>query len=192
MHEIEYRTFGVEELRAEHPDGDAPKIVGHAAVFNSPSEDLGGFTEVIARGAFKESIKSDDIRGLFNHDPNFVLGRNGAGTLRLKEDRDGLLVEIDPPDTQWAKDLMVSINRGDITQMSFGFRTIDDEWSTVDGGQRRKLKKAQLSDVSPVTFPAFAKTDVALRSLDAWQKAHPPDKCLEDAERELRLAESEA
>ena len=86
---------------------------------------------------------------------------------------------------------MKSIDRGDISQMSFGFRTIDDEWSTVDGGQRRKLKKAQLSDVSPVTFAAFTKTDVALRSLDVWQKAHPPDKWLEDAQRAWRLAESE-
>ena len=161
----EIRTVPI-ELRVE--GGDTPKIVGHAAVFNKWSEDLGGFREKIASGAFTKTIKEGDIRALFNHDANFVLGRNKAGTLTLEEDKKGLKVSIDPPDAQWARDLTTSIERGDITQMSFGFRTIKDQWTTPKDGKdnQRELLEVELFDVSPVTFPAYPQTDVGVRSLD--------------------------
>ena len=168
---IERRCFAVQELRAES-DGDKRMIVGHAAVFDSLSEELWGFREKIAKGAFSESIKRDDVRALFNHSPNFVLGRNRANTLRMKEDDEGLLVEIDPPDTQIARDVMASIERGDITGMSIGFITQEEKWERGKDKEPdiRTLMKVQLFDVSPVTFPAYPETDVdvAKRSHEYW------------------------
>lgn len=160
----ERRFFTVRELRVA-ADGKRT-ISGHAAVFNKDSEPMYGFVERVAAGAFATTIKEDDIRALFNHDPNYVLGRNTAGTLRLTEDDTGLAVEIDPPDTQCARDLMVSLERGDVSQMSFGFTTRKDEWVYDDknGATMRTLLDVMLYDVSPVTFPAYPDTDVSVRS----------------------------
>lgn len=161
----EVRTVPI-ELRVSNDE--SPKITGHAAVFDKWSDDLGGFREIIRSGAFKKTLKEADIRALFNHDPNYVLGRNKADTLRLEEDDKGLAIEIDPPDTQWARDLTTSIERGDINQMSFGFRTVKDQWTTPKEGKenQRELLEVELFDVSPVTFPAYPQTDVSIRSVD--------------------------
>jgi HK97 family phage prohead protease len=131
------------------------------------------FRERVLRGAFADSIASDDIRALFNHDPNFVLGRNKAGTLELGEDDKGLLVKITPPDTQWAKDLLVSIQRGDITQMSFGFIVLQDVWQESEGVDVRELIKVKLFDVSPVTFPAYSQTECNIRTAEEVFKSKP-------------------
>lgn len=188
--EIERRVYDATELRVQRESDGPPRIIGHAAVFNAPSVELYGFTEEVARGAFRESVQTDDIRALFNHDPNYVLGRNTAGTLKVREDRTGLAVDIEPPDVQWANDLLVSIERGDISGMSFGFRTLDDEWSVKDEKQIRRLKKVALMDVSPVTYPAYPDTDVAVRSLKQWLSSQQPDLTwVADAERRLRLRE---
>lgn len=159
----ERRVSLVIECRAA--DGELPKIVGYAALFNSLSEDLGGFREQIAPGAFS-SIETDDIRALFNHQPEYVLGRNTAGTLGLAEDAKGLRVEITPPDTAWANDLISSMRRGDINQMSFGFFTRSDVWDSVNGEIIRTLTDVELFDVSVVTFPAYSETYVDVRALD--------------------------
>jgi len=154
------------ELRVESEENETPKIRGHAAVFNQQSDELGifsSFREQIAPGAFKRTIKKADVRALFNHDPNYVLGRTKSKTLSLSEDDEGLAVEIDPPDTQWARDLMVSIKRGDISQMSFAFRTVKEQWD--EEKKVRTLLDVDLYDVSPVTYPAYPQTDVGLRSL---------------------------
>lgn len=141
------------------------KLEGYAAVFNQLSNPLGGFREKINRGAFAETIKKDDIRALFNHDPNFVLGRTTAGTLRLKEDEYGLKIDVDMPDTEWSRGLRETIKRGDVSQMSFGFIVEKDEWDGNDPKNViRTLKQVQLMDISPVTFPAYPQTDVSARN----------------------------
>ena len=163
----ERRSFALDELRIEKREDDKPHIVGHAAVFNVLSEDMWGFREKIAPGAFKKTIKEADIRALFNHDSNFVLGRNKANTLELREDDTGLAVDIDPPETDWARDLMVSMERGDINQMSFAFQVIrqslvedvDEETLT------RTLEEVRLFDVSVVTYPAYPQTDAVVRDI---------------------------
>ncbi len=168
MEKKEERRFtGSCELRAIAPEeGGRKKIAGHAAVFNSLSEDLWGFREKIAPGAFRNALAKSDIRALLNHDPNFVLGRMKNGTLRAQEDETGLAVEIDPPETGWADDLLVSIGRGDISQMSFAFRVGEDSWETVDGINIRTIHSFdEIFDVSPVTYPAYPETDVALRAM---------------------------
>lgn len=170
---IERRAFALDEVRIERRDGAEPRIIGHAAVFNQLSEELGGFREQIAPGAFIDAIGQDDVRALFNHNPDYVLGRNLAKTLLLAEDARGLAIEIIPPDTQIARDLMVSMERGDITQMSFGFsvRANGQNWGKDDAGQViRTLTRVRLYDVSPVTYPAYPQTDVAVRSLHDWQQ----------------------
>lgn len=175
--EIERRSVVLKELRVLEPSEEIsePTIEGYAAVFDSWSENLGGndpFIEKVCKGAFQQSIQEDDIRALFNHDPNYVLGRNKAGTLTLQEDDKGLLVRITPPNTQWAKDLLVSIARGDISQMSFGFTVEADRWSYEDNKDVRELLKVRLFDVSPVTFPAYTQTECGLRSLEEVLKSH--------------------
>lgn len=189
MTRIERRAFGAHELRVE---GEGKRVLaGHAAVFNQLSEDLGGFREMIAPGAFAASITKDDIRALINHDPNLIIGRSIAKTLRLVEDEIGLAVGIDLPDTSAARDLIAVMERGDVTQMSFGFETISDKWEMKDGEPLRTLLAVRLWDVSPVTFPAYPQTEAALRRLDAWRAADARGKadCLAMMRLRTRLAE---
>lgn len=163
---IEYRTFPV-ELRTA--DGEAPRLVGHAAIYNSLSEDLGGFREQIAPGAFAKTLSDKaDVRALFNHDPNFVLGRTSSGTLRLSEDERGLAMDVTLPQTPLVRDMVLEpIRRGDIDQMSFGFQVVKggDSWDESGEVSVRTLREVKLFDVSPVTFPAYAATDVSARSI---------------------------
>ena len=203
--ELERRAFPTLELRttANEAEGESrPHIVGHAAVFNSLSEMLWGFREIIAPGAFREAFERSDVRALVNHEPSFVLGRKKTGTLKLWEDERGLAIDIDPPETQWASDLLVSIGRGDIDQMSFGFTVAEDSWDTVDGETRRTILRVdELFDVSPVTFPAYPETDTALRArfaeridkLKAWgatEDLHSEQKqSLDSFKRRLRILE---
>ena len=173
----EFRAFELAELRVELNDGEATRISGHAAVFDKLSQDLGGFREKIAPGAFRSSIKGD-VRALFNHNPDIILGRTKAGTLTLEEDRKGLAVAITPPDTAIGRSVVEAVRRGDISQMSFGFRTLKDEWHTDQAGKTvRTLHEVELFDVSPVTFAAYPQTDVSVakRSLDAWRAAEEND-----------------
>jgi len=165
----EYRTFDVTSLELRTEDDKKKKIVGHAAVFET-IVDGGWFREKIAPGAFKKSIGEDDIRALFNHDPNFILGRNKAGTLQLREDEKGLWIEIEPPETQFATDLSISIERKDITQMSFGFEIIKESREAGKGNEPSlyTLEEVKLWDVSPVTFPFYAQTDVSVHSREQW------------------------
>ena len=179
---MERRTFTIDALEVRQgSDDETPMIRGHAAVFNKKSEPIYGvFRERIEPGAFTKTLKNADVRALFNHNPDYILGRARGvkkDTLRLSEDKKGLAIEIDPPETQFANDLLVSIKRGDISQMSFAFTTVSDSWNKERGEDVRTLHEVELHDVSPVTYPAYKQTDVsvrstddAVRSHDAWQK----------------------
>jgi HK97 family phage prohead protease len=149
-------------------DGSLRKIVGYAAVFDKPSEDL-GFIEYVRKGAFKKAISTSDARALFNHDTDTLpLGRQSAGTLILKEDDKGLYYEILPPDTQGARDLMTSIDRNDVKESSYGFTVAIDEWDFTDPDniKRTIIEVAEIFDISPVIFAAFNDTTVALRKME--------------------------
>jgi HK97 family phage prohead protease len=175
----ERRFVELAELRLDGNEKEARSIRGYAAIFDALSQPLFGFREIIRKGAFRKTIKDGDIRALWNHDPNYVLGRKSARTLRLEEDDKGLFSRIFPPDTQWARDLMLSIDRGDVSQMSFGFRAVKDQWMPPgdDGLPVRELLSCQLFDVSPVTYPAYPQTEVHVRALmDAvlWKMGQGP------------------
>jgi len=186
---IEKRIFdGTIETRAV--DGkDTKVLVGYAAVFNSDSEKLGGwFIERILPGAFNE-VLGDDVRALFNHDPNLILGRSTSGTLRLSVDQEGLRYEIDLPDTQTARDLEKSIERGDVSQSSFAFQVGEDKWvNEGDDEIREIIRFNRLFDVSPVTYPAYPDTTVAKRSHEVWQQeqAPPPPEPEVDDTKDIR------
>lgn len=200
--EPERRTYTV-EMRVKEPTigKKTSTIEGYAANFNSVSEDLGGFREMLTPGCFADALKTSDIRALFNHDPNFVLGRNTSGTLRIMEDDKGLRFELDPPDTSFAKDLQVSMARGDINQCSFGFRVAEggDAWRKEPDGSylRSILKVDRLFDVSPVTYPAYTSTSCAVRSLvqlkqteeleakAAFDKAEEERKAMEEYDKSI-------
>lgn len=162
----EFRYLAGTELRAK--GGNA--IEGYAAVFNSQSEDLGGFRESIRPGAFSRAIREkQDVRCLFNHNSDTILGRTRSGTLRLLEDSTGLQFNCDLPDTQAGRDVREMIRRGDINQCSFGFVAQDDTWSR--DGKTRELVDVDLFDVSPVTYAAYPQTSVSARSL--WPDGIP-------------------
>lgn len=151
------------ERRAEN---EMPTLTGYAAVFNQRSVELWGFYEMLAPGAFKDSLAAgDDVRVLWNHDPNWVMARSINGTLRMKEDDHGLAVEFDPIDTPIMRGFVASIERGDVSQMSFAFRATDDKWD-IDNNEQwvRTVLAAKLYDVSPVTYPAYQGTEIGLRS----------------------------
>lgn len=160
------RRFAQVEVRAK--DG---KITGTASPTYNGSPDTEyelweGTYERFSAGAFDNHLESKpDIVGLFNHDPNAVLGRT-PDTLKLRTDSKGLHYEIDPPDTQVARDLMTSIARGDIRGSSFAFTADDVEWRLDGGKSVRLIKRAKLYDVSVVTSPAYGGSTCHLRSSD--------------------------
>lgn len=163
-----------EERSLVHPverragsDGAGVMAAGYAIVFNSEVDIGGWFRERIMPGAVTETLKTSDVRAYFGHDPDKVLGRLSAGTLRLTEDSKGLAVEIDLPDTTHGRDVAVSIERGDITGMSFGFVVTHEEWDETVEPALRTIHAIELREVSIVSEPAYDDTSVALRSLEA-------------------------
>lgn len=171
--EKERRTFPLKEIRVKRNENDdTATIEGHAAIYNSLSEDLGGFREKIEPGAF-DSVLDNDVRALFNHDKNMVLARTKSETLVLETDNDGLKYRFEAPDTTAGRDLTVMLDRGDVDQSSFGFRVKDDEWEERnDGTIIRTIKEVErLFDVSPVTYPAYPDTDVAKREYRSFVDA---------------------
>lgn len=152
------------ELRA---DGDGMTFRGYAAVFNSWSEDLGGFRERIQPGAFAKSLaQKRAIKMFWNHNTDIALGST-RGNLTLTEDDKGLLAEAHLPDTQAGRDMSTLVRERIVDSMSFGFQTIRDEWSGLDSDRaERTLLEVRLFEVSPVTgWPAYPKTSASVREL---------------------------
>lgn len=165
------------ELRATKTDGKTV-LAGYAAVYDQRSAPIYGiFYEVVRRGAFARALAgTDDVRALFDHDSSMVLGRTRSKTLSLSEDEKGLKFELTLPDTSVGRDLAQLVERRDISEMSFGFRKIKDRWTeetNADGLMitTRELLEVELFDVSPVAYPAYPQTDVAVRSLQEFRQS---------------------
>jgi HK97 family phage prohead protease len=159
--EPEVRTNSVDfEVRAE---GDGMTFTGYASVFNSPSEDLGGFVEYVAPGAFKRSLQSrNEVKLLWNHDSGEPLASLRGGTMQLVEDEVGLRVTAKLPNTTRGRDIAELLRTKVIDSMSFGFNVIKDSWSR--DGQTRTLESVRLFEASIVSFPAYAATTATVRS----------------------------
>lgn len=159
--EPEVRTNSVDfEVRAE---GDGMTFTGYASVFNSPSEDLGGFVEYVAPGAFKRSLQSrNEVKLLWNHDSGEPLASLRGGTMQLIEDEVGLRVTAKLPNTTRGRDIAELLRTKVIDSMSFGFNVIKDSWSR--DGQTRTLESVRLFEASIVSFPAYAATTATVRS----------------------------
>lgn len=171
-------TIAKFETRAA--DNGTKTVRGYAAVFNSLSEDLGGFREKIDPGFFN-NVLQNDVRALFNHDGNLILGRTTSGTCRIGVDTVGLWFEYDDPETSYSVDLQKSLTRGDVNQCSFAF-SLDynltaDNWEKQPDGTyiRTLLVCDKLYDVSPVTYPAYPDTEVGMRAFaEAKKKLETP------------------
>jgi len=175
------RRFFTSEVRMEkRADNDnKDDIFGYAALFNSRTNIANIWEEEVLPGAFDE-VLNDDVRALFNHDPNFILARsvNGKGTLTLALDAKGLTYSYTTPNRSFALDLQDAIESGDVTQSSFGFSISEQRWVYRDEDLplRQIIKVKRLYDVSPVTYPAYNDTEVAKRSFDDFKKELPaPD-----------------
>jgi HK97 family phage prohead protease len=160
--EPEVRTNTVDfEVRAE---GDGMTFTGYASVFNSPSEDLGGFVEYVAPGAFKRSLQSrNEVKLLWNHDSGEPLASLRGGTMQLVEDEVGLRVTAKLPNTTRGRDIAELLRTKVIDSMSFGFNVIKDSWSR--DGQTRTLESVRLFETSIVAFPAYMSTTATVRSV---------------------------
>lgn len=188
MSEKERRFIPCEALGLEYrdADGDQPQTLSwYAALFDTLSAPLWGFRERIGRRAFSRALESDDVRGLINHDPNLILGRTSAKTLKLHVDNAGLHANVVLPETSYARDLVVNVRNGNITGGSFMFEVTKDDWGLedIEGEETlvRTVKEVKLYDVSPVTFPAYPATEgtASVRSLaEEWREKlkvpHPP------------------
>jgi HK97 family phage prohead protease len=170
------RRFCVSGIERRSGEPNSPKVFrGYAALFNSLSEDFGGWREKIAPGFF-DNVLGNDVRALRDHTPSLILGRTVAGTLKIGVDERGLWYEYTDPDTSYSRDLAISIERGDVNQSSFAFALNDEgsKWERQKDGSyiRTLLAASELFDVSPVTYPAYRDTSVGERSL---KKAQIPD-----------------
>lgn len=158
----------------ERADGKNHQLTGYSAVFYRQgvagteyelgrSYDGRRIVERLMPGAFTTAVKEDDVRALFNHDPSNILGRTPL-TLRLNEDETGLRYEVDLPDTDIARRLIVAVQRKDVTGNSFAFRVTDYKWHFKEDEIIREIRKVKLYDVGPVTYPAYKGTTLSLRS----------------------------
>lgn len=187
---LEKRTYTVEMRVATEGEGDTRRTVtGYAPRFNSPSEVMylnpdERFVEYFEPYAFRSALPNSDPRALRDHISHFILGRQSANTLNVWEDATGLGFRFELPNTTYANDLAVSMERGDVRETSFAFtlKEKSDKWKKRDDGiwERRIPADAveRIYDISVVTYPAYpnseANLDVAMRSLEAAQKEITP------------------
>lgn len=144
-------------------------IEGYFALYESETELWEGSYEIITKGAFDKTL-SKDVRALWNHNTQYVLGRSKNGSLELKADEKGLFGIIKLPKTQYAEDLYELVSRGDIDQASFGFNIIDEDLEELaSGGYRWRINDIDLHEISVVTFPAYENTTVLAREKQVEQ-----------------------
>lgn len=179
-------------------DDDAPVVEGSGALFNVEAVIYGMFREVILPGAFKDSLANDDIRVAFNHSPHFIIGRTSAKTAKVWEDGEGLKYRAEPPDTTWARDMVTSIKRRDITGSSFQFEVENDEDEEWDYSETkkgmlplRKIKRAKLWENGPVAYPAYESTTVSARAIGKAEEPLAGAAAASDAD-QAAAAEAEA
>lgn len=163
----EIRNINIEISHVEKRDDAPDKLSGYAIVFNVLSEPIFGlFKERVMPEALEKTLKEDDQLCLWGHDSMYVLGRKSANTLDLRVDDKGLYFEVTPPNTNWARDLVESVHRGDINQMSFGFKVFDERWiqdkETIKehGMPIREILGIKLYEISIVSFPAYSQSSV--------------------------------
>lgn len=163
---MEKRSYnGILTVEVRQLEDGRRVIAGRAVPYGQLSTDMGGWREVIDKPAFDIA---GDIRALWQHDSSQVLGRSTVGTLRMAEGDDGIYVEIDPPDTQWARDALISIERGDVSGFSFGFISRRDRWDS----NVRHVLLGDLLEVSVVSWPAYETTaEVLMRAADLAKQA---------------------
>jgi HK97 family phage prohead protease len=173
---MEKRIFNIENRFETREDGQEV-VVGYGSIWNSRSENLGGFYEYISPDAIsQETIEKSDVRALINHNPDLVLARSTAGNLSLSVDEKGLRYEFSIPETSYGKDLAINMKNGNINQSSFAFTVGSDEWSTDEEGNdiRTITSIEKLYDVSPVTYPAYSQAEsdlvVAQRALAMYKE----------------------
>ena len=177
-------TAKIEQRAAAQPLKVAGKtITGYAAVFNSPADIGGMWREVIAPGAFAETLRdaNNDPLALYSHETVRLLGRRSAGTLRLSEDAKGLAIEIDLPDTSDGRDVAVLIERGDLKGMSFGFCVTHDEWDETVDPPQRTIHAVDLREVTVTANPAYDDTELGLRSRDQARAASTDEQAAANA-----------
>lgn len=170
---LEVRSYTEKLEIREAKEGTIGTLVGYAVVYGVESRDFGHWREVIQRGAFKDSLASGkDIFAFDQHNSGEVIGRSSAGTLRITDEERGLKVEIDLVDTQRNRDLLTDVRAGHITGMSFGmpYASIHDTWEKRGEYDLRTITKADLVEVSAVTFPAYEATELSARSYDNFRK----------------------
>lgn len=178
LHEESRSCMADEPVLCEEREDGGRSITGYAAVYYRKDDPGTEYTlwsdsgsravERLMPGAFSSALeRKDDVRALFNHDSNLVLGRVSAGTLALSINRRGLMYTIDAPDTQLGRDTVTSIKRGDVTGSSFAFRVLKEAWRDEGDGQEvREIQDVELFDVSPVTWPAYTSTTSQVRGVD--------------------------
>lgn len=190
--EIEKRYISGPDLigfRNDEGEEGKPTFYGYGAVFNSLSEPMFGFREVIEPGFF-DDVLNDDVRALIDHNPSLILGRTKSGTLTISVDEKGLYYEAKSPGTSFANDLAISMQRGDVTQSSFAFSLTGDGeyWEEDEEGRviRHLTKAKKLYDVSPVTYPAYPEASSGKRGMEEFlnsKKKQIPERYY----RELKL-----
>ena len=162
MNKREQLYLPARELRVQtSPDGSRV-INGFALVYNSPSQDLGGFVEIVAPGAATDSLRNNpDVLCLRDHNPEILLGRTTSKTLTLSDEPTGLRFSCRLPNNTDGANLAESIDRGDLSGVSFGFVTEEDRWAAdKDGNVVRTLLKITLFEISPCSFPAYSASSV--------------------------------
>lgn len=163
-------SYSMERLSVRSEDSGEMVIEGYFAVFGQETKIFDRYYEQIGRGAFDNSLKSNDIRCLFNHNDGIVLGRTGNGTLSLRADDHGLFgtVKINPNDSA-AKDIYERVKRGDISGCSFGFFPVTEQCEERMDGAHVTVVEADTAEVSICTFPAYEGTEISARKRDYEQ-----------------------